>query len=187
MDTPSLVSLPVEIVLLIAELFFECRDVLSLMRVYLGPRGRDEMRPNLRFEAILFCNDARVLLNRGWYKPPLMPGPCWAIMCGDVELTRTALSAYEAFSSAGVRKLFEGGRPESWKPWVPQSPNAPTVCRTAGEINQPNPTMLAVLSGNADMLRVVLNIRTRETIEVDEQWHFVAPQCKAHPLRRGRR
>jgi hypothetical protein len=58
MDSPSLVSLPAEIILLIAEHLIKCRDVLSSMRIYLASRGRDEDTTRW-FQEILFRNDAR--------------------------------------------------------------------------------------------------------------------------------
>jgi len=93
---------------------------------------------------------------------PLHPAPLYAILSGDIELTRTALSVYGFFGSFVMRQLFEGKRPQVWETGVRLLPRFGGW--NGGEINDPNPTMMAVLSGNARLLKVVLNIRTRETV-----------------------
>ncbi len=202
MDTPSLVNLPVEIALFIAEQFEECQDVLSFMRVYLvsSPPSPDTTR---RFRNVLLQIILRDLQARKSGHPPGRLRPwCWAIQTGDVQLARFALAEGRAIYREIERLerervyallieeyentclVFEQFGEEL--PPRPLPPDDSTVfeqysdfCRQCsvvdesllveipaaamgesatepGKICDPTPAMLAVLSGNPEMMKLVL-------------------------------
>jgi ankyrin repeat protein len=156
MDQPNLVTLPVEIALLIAEELATCQDVLSLMRVYLVSKDQSQ-EPKRPFQRIMFRMDSRSLLREALAQRPRFMfelGLGWAILKGDITLTRLALTEYQCMNSDVVRRLWKTKKdePRALKIYLcPFSSNG-----NQGKLTDPTPEMLAVLSGNIDMLRLVL-------------------------------
>jgi hypothetical protein len=156
MDQPNLVTLPVEIALLIAEELATCQDVLSLMRVYLDSKDQSQ-EPQRPFQRIMFRMDSRTLLPEALAQRPLFMfelGLGWAILKGDITLTRLALTEYQCMDSGVVKRLWKTKKDEPRALKFSLCPFFPT--RNQAKLSDPTPEMLAVLSGNIEMLRLVL-------------------------------
>jgi hypothetical protein len=157
MDTPNIINLPVEIVLLIADELPRCRDVLSLMRVYLT--GKVEIQDTVRrLQRMMFRMDFQRMLTypipRQCISPDtLLPGLCWAILQGNIQLAQLALNEYEISHPAMVDALWESTvTTRSWSQSLDtrQRPGRLMLKSTM------TPVMLAVRSGNSEMVKFVL-------------------------------
>jgi hypothetical protein len=171
MDSHNLVSLPIKVVLLIAEQLanchhVKCRDVLNLMQVCLPPKGysRDTA---CRFQKIMFRISARqMILHSNEARFALLPPTCWTIAAGDVELTQIALGEYQAYHDGltldrllPYEDRWDGSTRRVVKLNLSRFPGR----MNPGTIRNPTPIMLAVLSGNINMLKYVLGMRTALT------------------------
>jgi hypothetical protein len=171
MDSPDLVSLPIKVVLLIAEQLancqhVKCRDILNLMQVCLPPKGysRDTA---CQFQKIMFRISARrMILHSNEARYALLPPTCWTISAGDVELTRIALAEYQTFHEGLTLDrllLYEDRWDGSTKRVVKLNLSRFPGRMNPGTIRNPTQIMLDVLSGNIDMLKFVLRVRTKLT------------------------
>ncbi|KAH6854699.1 hypothetical protein B0I37DRAFT_349986 [Chaetomium sp. MPI-CAGE-AT-0009] len=164
MDSAGLarfMTLPVEIVLCIADQLDDWWDIHNLMRAYLGYKDKYGNTTRL-FQKIMFRTDARNLKTLAYWNaidedrglvqknPPIL-ACSWAILMGDVEVALSAMPEYRAQDNECHLHW-----PGSWRGvLVNLSPSGPQKSTTI--IDDPTPVMLAVLSGKISMLKAILD------------------------------
>ena len=138
------------------------------MRAYQVPENSNTTLTR-RFQKLMFRADARKLnehVNVGYEmyslidSIPAITAGCWAILMGDVELALSALDEYRIHGSeVHLYATMERSRNHYTKWWsktisVNLSP-ANNLQKNVTKLWNPTPLMLAVLSGNIDMLKAI--------------------------------
>lgn len=172
MDTPirpTLMTLPVELVLSIADQIDNWYDIRSLMRAYQAS-GKLNTDTTRRFQKLMFRTDARkykesINVRHGEYYwrdliPPIT-ATHWAILMGDVEVALLAMEEHRVQGNKGY--LYVSG----WSGFITVNLshfNNPHKNMT--KFWHPTPVILAVLSGNIDMVKAIVD---RCLVEEDEK------------------